>query len=184
MIFRFITLIRLIYGLISSFTIHANIALPTLSSMSQIRFTMFNDNCKNTGIYAQPVTEWGVNESLYQSTEVPCCLNGGRDVESIIFSHGTPARHLLHRCTRRRTLLWTPGAGTGDRAGNGAQKRHWVGHWESWVGHSAKWCQPWTGVKTSPMFIALVSTRGLLPETSTQELGDNNKWTIPMHNMN
>lgn len=39
------------------------------------------------------------------------------------------------------------------------------------------------GVRNSPMFTGLVSTRGLLPEAPSQELGDNNKRTIPMHDV-
>lgn len=121
-IFRLATLIRLTCGLISNFIIHAKIALPILSSTPLISFTIFNDNCKNTRIYAQTVTEWGANESLYQSTELPCCLDGARDLKSIISSHRTSACRFLHHCIQLHTFLQAPGTDTGDRAGNGAQK--------------------------------------------------------------
>ena len=116
------TLIRLTCGPTSNFTIHANIALPALSSISLISFTTFNNNSESTRIYTQTVAEWGVNESLYQSTELPCCLNGARDLKSIIFSHRTSACYFPHRCIQLRTFIHTPGTDTGNKVETEAWK--------------------------------------------------------------
>lgn len=108
-------------GPTGNFTIHANIALPAPPSISLTSFTTFN-NGKSTRIYAQAVAKWGVNESLYQSTELPRCLNGARDLKSIIFSHRTSVRYFLHRCIQLRTFIHTPGTATGNKAATEAQK--------------------------------------------------------------
>lgn len=134
----FVTLIRLTCGPTGNFTIHANVALPALSSISLISTTTFNNNSKSTRVYAQTVTEWGVNESLYQSTELPCCLNGARDLKSIIFSHRISACYFPHSRIQLRTFIHSY---TCYRPWQ--QSKDWSSkdHWDNLMGHHAKLCQ-------------------------------------------
>lgn len=68
---------------------------------------------------------------------LPHILNAARDLKSIIFSHGTSARHFLHRCIQCCTLIPTPGADSSSRAGSGVPKVTEITGWGTVPNHAS-----------------------------------------------
>lgn len=115
-VFRLVALIRLTYGLISNFTIHASIALPTLSSMTLISFTMLNGNCKNTRImHKLPLSEELMNPCIQALSFHTARMELGiSNPSSLATGH---RRAISHTADSAPALSPAPGADPGDRAG-------------------------------------------------------------------